>query len=374
MVYLISSIDNRINPSSPNYQEYLAARECFYDNFIRGDRGNMDLLWHLYNIVKRINETENGPVNLADYNSMVSFDYVDVIRDNVYNGIFNRPNYIVALSDLDLRNFFTEDMQLLQIVNPSLYSDILNHYFSKSEFDDIKLVNATLHAEIMALYSGRTEFDAWLAGIKRLHKNPEYNAILCNKYMEIHNSLSSYRTAVIKERDIIFYQIRMGLDASKKLLKSYKLLSDSDKVLVNKYLYDQSYELIKTFNGLYYMQGIYDFTENLTMLWNIHNVSDDYFLSLIGIYSALVCSRNINALFKKNITDLNAGQISDILLNEMPQYYLTTFGCFFGEDHGCHRNLMLKNLVKYVHWGNTNAVDNLTEVYNWFVYYSGQYE
>lgn len=166
----------------------------------------------------------------------------------------------------------------------------------------------------------------------------------------------------------------MGLDASKKLLKSYKLLSDSDKVLVNKYLYDQSYELIKTFNGLYYMQGIYDFTENLTMLWNIHNVSDDYFLSLIGIYSALVCSRNINALFKKNITDLNAGQISDILLNEMPQYYLTTFGCFFGEDHGCHRNLMLKNLVKYVHWGNTNAVDNLTEVYNWFVYYSGQYE
>ena len=52
MVYLISSIDNRINPSSPNYQEYLAARECFYDNFIRGDRGNMDLLWHLYNIVK----------------------------------------------------------------------------------------------------------------------------------------------------------------------------------------------------------------------------------------------------------------------------------------------------------------------------------
>lgn len=60
----------------------------------------------------------------------------------------------------------------------------------------------------------------------------------------------------------------------KHLLPDYALvyanLSDCDRLMVNKYFYDQCCELIKTFANIDYDNGfIVDYSKNLTALSNI---------------------------------------------------------------------------------------------------------
>ncbi|WP_295616651.1 hypothetical protein [uncultured Methanobrevibacter sp.] len=185
--------------------------------------------------------------------------------------------------------------------------------------------------------------------------------------------MSSYRDTNISERNMTFYQIRYSLGSEAEIYELYEGLSHYDKLIVNRFLYSQCLEMNKTFNGLFYMHGNVDLTEDLTKLRNVADVSDGYFRELFKVYQILASSKGVNNLFNRNISLLNAAQIADIILNDFPNFYLVNsyFNSITKPDLDANR--MFTDLVFAVHWGQTNKVDNLTRMYNLTAYYREQY-
>ena len=385
IVSLIDSLSYRMNANSAHYNEFVAVRNLYTENSQGPNSHNVDFLWHVFNLLKDLNATADV-INMDNYNEMVSFDYADLIRQNIYNGIFIRPDNVENYPYLsDFLNEFSSQMALLNAVNSTLYNEISSRYFHRSEFDALSVLNATLYAEIMGYYNGQSEFDAWLAGIRRLNQADHLDDLnlisdlniisaLKSKYREISNNLSSYRDVDISERDLIFYQIRYLLGLRSELQDLYKTLSDSDKIMVNKYLYDQCLEMNKTFNGIQYQEGIVDFTEDLNRLRNIGDISDNHFEELLKIYAILASSGDTSNLFSRDLADLDAGQIADILIDGLPKFYQKNSLYASYSNHDLNAMRLFSDFVYFVHWGRTNAMDNLTRIYNLSAYYREQYD
>ena len=363
MVRLINDINPRINSDSRYYEEYVGVRETYYANFIRSNRGNIDLLWNLLNRLKKINESQEVSINATDYANMLNFNYVDLIKDNIYNAIFNNPNFYKNLDFSASTIFLRNEMNLLKEINASLYDKILSTHFNKEQFDNIE--SADFKNQIENFYSTKDAFEAYLSAISLVNK--EYMPALIQKYMDIYTELSSYRTSDIDWRYVSFLYIKYSNDKT-----FYIPLSDSDKLMVNKYLYDQCIELIKTFNGMHYMFDIVDLSENLTQLQNINDISIDYFDRLQKVYLILACSRNIDTLFNTDISNLNAKQISDIIISDLPKFYLAIADTQdLDRDFGWRG--LIYTLAKVTYWGKTGAKDNLTNLYNMYSYYREQF-
>ena len=164
VVSLIESMSARLSEGSPQYGEFVTLRDLFNENRNGANRYNTNFLWHVFNLLKELNSTIDY-IDMDDYNSMVSFDYAELVNKNIYNGLFASLDYLNGTKNPSyLLRDLSRQMAMLSVVNPSLYNEFSHRYFNRSEFDGILALNATLHAEIMGYYDSQPMFDAWAAG------------------------------------------------------------------------------------------------------------------------------------------------------------------------------------------------------------------
>ena len=205
---------------------------------------------------------------------------------------------------------------------------------------------------------------------KTIEDDKIMHSTLNSKYKEIHDILSKYRDPGINERNINFYQIKYLLNSYED---AYNALNDEDKAMVNKYLYEECNELIKTFNGIQWKKGIVDLTDDLYDLRNIKDISEDHFKKLTNIYSILMTGRDIQNLFSGDISNLKEKEIADILLKNILQFNLINHELdLFSPDSIKESYFSL--FAKIIYFGNGKFINNLTAIHKRYVYFREQYE
>ena len=293
---LFKDVGSKIAKNDPEYGKYSSIK-TEYEN--AKDKEYIDLLWHCYNTLMEINITMG--FDYKTYNTLTAFNYTDLIKDNLYKGIFYQSHGIQSLTEKNLKAMKSK---------------------MKNDLDILKLLNSTLYDEIKSNMFENKDFDEWYNDNEKMRKDlpPERIAeimmsYLKTNYFNICQILSKYRDPT-KERYINFYQIRYLLEDYRL---TYTIMDEEDKVMVNKYLYDQCKELIKTvnmdkINGInigYYIDKLYT-------LRNIKDTSIKHFNELSEIYRYLMTINNNSNLFSKDISRMDANMIAENIVNDLP--------------------------------------------------------
>ncbi|WP_295617434.1 hypothetical protein [uncultured Methanobrevibacter sp.] len=346
---LYKDIGSKIAKNNPDYDKY-TSMNLEYENNIGTD--NIDYLWYCYNILIDINNTID--INYDTYNNMVSFNYTDSIKKNIYNGIFKRESYISHMPENALTQIKSEikyELNILKLVDTEFYEKILEDNLENKDFDE------WFNEEYYLLgqsYNEASKVKLMVTKLKYL-------------YESISEDLSEYRKSDINEDYIYFYQIRYLLDNYRL---AYCALNDKDKLIVNKYLYEQCNELIKAFDGVE-LNGvaIESYVEKLYQLRNIKDYSIAEFNQLTDIYRVLMTTKNNQNIFSNDISEMDSNLIAEKLIKDLAQFYLINRYMPNLEDEN-----NLTYFIKILHYGNTNELKKLTEIYNQYYYLRQQYD
>ena len=287
------------------YQHY---QECFIFEQDPNYKYDVDLLREdVYNYLIEIMKEEN--IDFAHwseaqygnaYDAAISYDYADFVMQNPLNGIFNRYNYVSSFKSIPI-GFFKEiknSLIILEQINPELHNTVMNRVF------------------------GGKLFDTWA------NDNGNYNMPLVklqDVYFQIFEILGQNRInaqVLLNERLLNIYGI-IYLDNFEDV---YDLLSVPDRLIVNRYLYEQCLEGLKDYHVVDVSVTNYTFGKLSNIVHNLqntNNVSSSYFKKLYEAYIKLMKGKNSSKIF--NLTDvskLSPEELGRILLKELPLFSL----------------------------------------------------
>ena len=289
------------------YQHY---QECFI-SFQQGPQyaNNVYLLREeVYDYLMDILEEEgintvnaSGAQYVGDYNAVISYDYADFVMQNPLNGIFNRYNYVSNMRNVRTSDFVADirdSLNILEGINPELHDAVMNRVFGGMLFETWVKENGGAYIPIVKLQ---------------------------DVYFQIYEILGGYRLnsqVLLNERLLNIYGI-IHLDGFEDV---YDLLSNSDRLIVNRYLYEQCIMGLKDYNVVDIGQNSYTF-DNLTNmvhdLRNINNLSSSYFKKLYEAYIKLMKGKDSSKIFNlSDVSKLSPEELGRILLKELPLFNL----------------------------------------------------
>ena len=246
---------------------FVSLKELYTENFVKNDMEDLDLLLIIYHQLVEIDMQSVG-IDCDAYNQCVSFDYVKSIKENIYNGIFNHYEIFSQLKVIEMVQDFYVQLKLFKSINYEAYCNATNsqHIFGVKIGSSLKyILDGFSH-----IYNTSWKIERAATFRDSFNKKSEVEKadILKKTYYNISVWLDkSGLRQPINQTHVNFYHI-------KHLFPDYALvyanLSDCDRLMVNKYFYDQCCELIKTFANIDYDNGfIVDYSKNLTALSNI---------------------------------------------------------------------------------------------------------
>ena len=337
----ISNLIQQLDKRFENEPEYLDKYETLKDLYKNNDHNDLDLMMRIYRELSEL--TKIPKINMNDYNDAISFDFIDLIKNNIYYSVFSRPNAFNNIDDYyDMLRDVEQNLNILREINVTVYKEVVNSVFSGQEYS------------------------VWYNNMKKLYNSNQENALKTLKgiYQQAYDYFNLFHRdgKLLNEAKINIYYVKHLFE---NYLDVYESLSDSNKILLNKYFHDQCSELIKSFNGLHMMQGIFDETENFNKLSNISDTSREYFEKLTELYTILIASKGNNLLFNRNVTGLTSAQIGEMIIEDLLAYHKINYlRLELSSDFFKQHAQMFYLLSKVMNWANNNSIVNLQSFYN----------
>ena len=356
---LIDNINTLLSSMGPSFDVDSSLRDRFvslrsdYQTTLSASGGpDLDVLLIVYFGLLQLNSEVN--INLTEYEDMISFDYENLLKKNIYNGIFNRlVNQVLGLEDTPRRlaNVFLQDLRLLRSISMDAFSNVTRGV----DFNGIPIYEA-----LEQIDNGQLVAFNNLTSAERMR-------FLVDAYRRISDALdASYRDPInqtISARDFAFHRIKYEGSYSRDI---YQRLSDDEKILVNKYLYDKCCSLLPSYNGIHYYKGLRDLTRDMVGLSNINNVSGAYFNRLNLVYRILMSSQSSDNLFNRDIFNLSSTQIANIIVDDLKELYSINYHLSADTFPNALRDKDF--FANIINLGNNNSIDALKSLYNQYRY------
>ncbi|WP_407409064.1 hypothetical protein [Methanobrevibacter sp.] len=337
----ISNLINQLDKKFENDPDNLDKYKTLIDLYKNSDHNDLEVMLKVYAGLSNL--TKFPKMNMSEYYDAISFNYPDLIKTNVYYSVFSRINTFNNRADFyDMLNDIEKELKLLREINVTVYNEVISSVFDGKEYN------------------------AWYKSMKKLYDSNPQTALKTAKtiYQQAYDYFNLYHRDVklINEAHINTYYVK---NLFTHYMHVYNALSDSNKIILNRYFYDQCCELIKSFNGIHIFHGIWDETENLNKLSNISDTSERYFERLTELYVILMESKDIDNIFNKDISGLNSSQLADMIIEDLIKYYkgnyqrLDPSAKFLGQQTP---NFNL--LVRILNWAGNNSIDTLQSFYH----------
>ena len=289
-----------------------------YDEILNrlSNETSLDDCVRFYNIfVKNLNKIF---MSYSDQNFDVGF----YKRANVYNLIFNLPNFFnpKKYGELSVNEYqlFAKDLLVLKMINPSFYNAILKNSFNNQKIND---------------------FDGWVNALESLGSTKAYAL-----YMYIFNKLGNYRnnndvnnsegTVLVNN---IMYRSDISIlnddlmdfnDLYYKILDVYQYtaLKDIDRAFICEYLFKESFKMIKALGEDKVGNLINKFNE--LPIDGFKNLDNKTFKDLVFIYQSLwLLNDKAIYLGNVNLDELNDEALGKLIINNLAKIILLS-----GED------------------------------------------